>query len=115
MRILALSDEPSQRLWGELCREALRDVDLILSAGDVKAEYLEFLVTMTNTPLLYVRGNHDDGYKKKTVKVTLSKQSTNTSDSNQDQNNNNYNNNDNDNNGDNYEDDDEDNFFSFPW
>ncbi|MCR5429694.1 MAG: trypsin-like peptidase domain-containing protein [Eubacterium sp.] len=57
----------------------------------------------------------DDGYKKKTVKVTLSKQSTNTSDSNQDQNNNNYNNNDNYNNGDNYEDDDEDNFFSFPW
>ncbi len=56
----------------------------------------------------------DDGYKKKTVKVTLSKQSTNTSDSNQ--NDNNYNNgSDNYNNDDTYEDDDSNNFFSFPW
>lgn len=37
-------------------------IDLILSAGDLSPHYLEFLVTMTNVPLLYVRGNHDSYY-----------------------------------------------------
>jgi Icc-related predicted phosphoesterase len=37
-------------------------VDLILSAGDLKASYLSFLVTVTNRPLLYVHGNHDGAY-----------------------------------------------------
>ena len=36
MRILAVSDEPSGKLWGSRCREALEGVDLILSAGDLK-------------------------------------------------------------------------------
>ena len=64
MRILALSDEPSQRLWGELCREALSGVDLILSAGDLPAKYLSFLTCFTNAPIVYVPGNHDDRYLK---------------------------------------------------
>ncbi len=64
MRILALSDEPSQRLWGELCREALSSVDLILSAGDLPAKYLSFLTCFTNAPIVYVPGNHDDRYLK---------------------------------------------------
>jgi Icc-related predicted phosphoesterase len=62
MRILAISDEPSDRLWGPRCRELLSGVDLILSAGDLKAEYLSFLVTLANRPLLYVHGNHDEYY-----------------------------------------------------
>ena len=37
-------------------------MDLILSAGDLKASYLSFLVTMANRPLLYVHGNHDWSY-----------------------------------------------------
>lgn len=41
----------------------LEGVDLILSAGDLHPEYLEFLVTVSNVPLLYVRGNHDDIYE----------------------------------------------------
>lgn len=39
----------------------LAQFDLILACGDLKKEYLEFLVTMARCPLLYVRGNHDDG------------------------------------------------------
>ena len=38
--------------------------DLILACGDLKREYLEFLVTMARCPLLYVRGNHDDGLER---------------------------------------------------
>ena len=38
----------------------LEQFDLILACGDLKRDYLEFLVTMARCPLLYVRGNHDD-------------------------------------------------------
>ena len=64
MRILAIADEPSQRLWGDLCREALSGVDLILSAGDLPAKYLSFLTCFTSAPIVYVPGNHDDRYAK---------------------------------------------------
>ena len=64
MRILAIADEPSNRLWGDLCREALRGVDLILSAGDLPAKYLSFLTCFTDAPVVYVHGNHDDRYDK---------------------------------------------------
>ncbi len=62
MRILAIADEEEGCLWDHFNAERFKDVDLILSAGDLCAEYLEFLVTMINRPLLYVRGNHDDAY-----------------------------------------------------
>ena len=62
MHILAISDEPSPRLWGDLCREALRGVDLILSAGDLPAKYLSFLTCFTSAPIVYIPGNHDDRY-----------------------------------------------------
>ena len=65
MRILAISDEPSQRLWGSRCREALEGVDLILSAGDLPPSYLSFLTCFTSAPVIYVHGNHDDIYEKK--------------------------------------------------
>lgn len=64
MRILAISDEPSKKLWGSLCREALAGIDLILSAGDLPAKYLSFLTCFTSSPIVYVPGNHDDHYEK---------------------------------------------------
>ena len=65
MRILAISDEPSQKLWGSRCRETLEGVDLILSAGDLPPSYLSFLTCFTSAPVIYVHGNHDDIYEKK--------------------------------------------------
>ena len=65
MRILAISDEPSGKLWGGQCREALAGVDLILSAGDLPSSYLSFLTCFTDAPIVYVHGNHDDHYEKK--------------------------------------------------
>ena len=65
MRILALADEPSDRLWGERCREALSGIDLILSAGDLPSSYLSFITCFTNAPVVYVHGNHDDKYAQK--------------------------------------------------
>ena len=65
MKILVIADDEVHELWeGWNKREAekLKDIDLILSAGDLHPGYLEFLVTMLNVPLLYVRGNHDTCY-----------------------------------------------------
>ncbi len=61
MRILAVSDQASRSLYDHYEPGRLRGYDLILACGDLKKEYLEFLVTMANVPLLYVRGNHDEG------------------------------------------------------
>lgn len=33
--------------------------DVVVSCGDLPFDYLEYLVTMLNVPLLYVPGNHD--------------------------------------------------------
>lgn len=62
MRILLLADEPAPRLWTYFRREQLAGVDLILSCGDLPAEYLSFLTCFTHAPILYVYGNHDGGY-----------------------------------------------------
>lgn len=62
MRILAVSDIESKVLWDFYDRKLTEGVSLIVSCGDLKKEYLEFLVTMVNCPLLYVRGNHDERY-----------------------------------------------------
>ena len=62
MRILAISDEERAYYWDHYRPGRLDGIDLILSCGDLRAEYLSFLVTMANRPLLYVHGNHDGGY-----------------------------------------------------
>lgn len=72
MRILAISDEPSDRLWGDRCREALSGVDLILSAGDLPPAYLSFLTCFTSAPVIYVHGNHDDRYAQQPPEGCLS-------------------------------------------
>ena len=62
MRILAVSDEEYKGFWDYYRPGKLKDYDLILSSGDLRADYLSFLVTMARCPVLYVHGNHDDGY-----------------------------------------------------
>ena len=62
MRILLIADEESRYYWDYYQRGRLEDIDLIISCGDLKSEYLTFLVTMGKAPLLYVHGNHDTNY-----------------------------------------------------
>ena len=62
MRILAVSDAESGYYYDRYTPGRLADIDLILSCGDLRREYLEFLVTMSGRPLLYVPGNHDDSF-----------------------------------------------------
>ncbi|MBQ6333773.1 MAG: metallophosphoesterase [Erysipelotrichaceae bacterium] len=61
-RIMCLADEEDLGLYSEYARSELKDTDFLISCGDLKSEYLEFLVTMSNKPLFYVHGNHDGRY-----------------------------------------------------
>lgn len=63
MKILVLSDIESKFLWDYYEDGKLKDIDLIISCGDLKSSYLSFLVTMANVPVLYVHGNHDGRYE----------------------------------------------------
>ena len=65
MRILLLADEPDVRLWDHLDRSLLEDIDLVISCGDLPADYLSFITCFTSAPILYVHGNHDTRYEKK--------------------------------------------------
>lgn len=64
MKLLLISDHEDPALWDYYHPGRVEGIDLILAAGDLKAAYLEFLVTMTNKPLIYVPGNHDGLYLK---------------------------------------------------
>ena len=66
MKILAVSDMLVDRLYSPRVKENFPGMDLILGCGDLPYEYLEFLVTALNAPLLYVPGNHDPGFDPRT-------------------------------------------------
>ncbi len=62
MRILAVADNEEKSLWDYYDKTRLGKIDLIISCGDIDPRYLDFLVSMTNADLLYIRGNHDSIY-----------------------------------------------------
>lgn len=61
-RILAISDEIEAGLYHESA--ASLGADIVVACGDLPAEYLEYIETVTNVPLLYVPGNHDPELKR---------------------------------------------------
>lgn len=62
MKILAVSDQVENRLYSPMLREAFGDVDMLIGCGDLPFEYLEYMISCLNVPLLYVPGNHDPAY-----------------------------------------------------
>lgn len=57
--MLTVSDEIVESLWTERLAERYGDVDLVLGAGDLPFDYLEFLASALDRPLVFVPGNHD--------------------------------------------------------
>ncbi len=62
VRVLAVGDIPSPYYYDHYTPGKLNEFDLILSCGDLKQSYLEFLATLASCPVVYVRGNHDDSF-----------------------------------------------------
>lgn len=60
---MVIADQESKLLWDFFDKSYLEGIDLILSCGDLKPQYLSFLATFTHAPILYVHGNHDSRYE----------------------------------------------------
>jgi calcineurin-like phosphoesterase family protein len=56
-KILAVSDEVDETLDGSGLDEIRPDI--VVSCGDLPLDYLQYLITRLNVPLVYVPGNHD--------------------------------------------------------
>ncbi len=62
MKILAVSDQVVERLYGLVSQGHFGGVELILGCGDLPYSYLEYIVSLLNVPMFYVPGNHDPVY-----------------------------------------------------
>ncbi len=58
MNILALSDIEVDMIYSPLITQRFKEVDLVIGCGDLPYYYLEYIISMLNTRLYYVRGNH---------------------------------------------------------
>lgn len=62
MKILAVSDQEVDRIYDLVPQGHFSGVEMIISCGDLRYGYLEYLVTVLNVDLFYVPGNHDLEY-----------------------------------------------------
>ena len=58
MKILCISDQIDPLVYSPSIKERFADVDLILSAGDLPLDYLDFIISSLNKTLYFVFGNH---------------------------------------------------------
>ncbi len=59
MKILAVSDTVVQSLYSPQVSSRFPKVDLVVSCGDLPYEYPEYLTSLLNASLYFIRGNHD--------------------------------------------------------
>ncbi|NMA66474.1 MAG: metallophosphoesterase, partial [Clostridiaceae bacterium] len=53
----------SKYIWDHFNPDSFKDIDLVISCGDLKSEYLSFIATLIKAPVFYVHGNHDTQYE----------------------------------------------------
>lgn len=59
MKILAVSDHIDPLIYSSSCKTKFKDVECVISCGDLPEHYLDFIVSTLNVPLFFVHGNHD--------------------------------------------------------
>lgn len=59
MKILCVSDQIDPLVYNQNAKNIFSDVDVILCAGDLPMNYVDFIVTVFNKPVFFVFGNHD--------------------------------------------------------
>lgn len=62
MKILCIADHVDPRVYSNTIKDRFKDVDMIISAGDLPMDYLGFIVSSLNKPLYFVFGNHNLKY-----------------------------------------------------
>lgn len=58
MKILCISDQIDPLVYSPRIKERFAGIDLVLSAGDLPFDYLDFIISSLNIPLFFVFGNH---------------------------------------------------------
>ena len=59
MKILCISDQIDPLVYSNSIKSRFSDVDIILCAGDLPLDYLDFIVSSLNKPMYFVFGNHN--------------------------------------------------------
>lgn len=59
MKILCVSDYVDPLIYNPKVKEIFPDIDLILCAGDLPMDYIDFIVSVFNKPTYFVFGNHN--------------------------------------------------------
>lgn len=59
MKILCVSDFVDPLIYNQNVKESFSDIDLILCAGDLPMDYIDFIVTVFNKPTYFIFGNHN--------------------------------------------------------
>ena len=59
MKALCVSDSIDPLVYSDSVKRRFVDVEVVLAAGDLPLEYLEFIVSSLNKPLFFVFGNHN--------------------------------------------------------
>lgn len=59
MKILCVSDYVDPLIYNQNVKSTFTDVDLVLCAGDLPLDYVDYIVTMLSKPTYFVFGNHN--------------------------------------------------------
>ena len=59
MKILCISDATDTLIYSSVAPELYRDVDCVISAGDLPLRYYDYIQTMLKKDVWYVYGNHN--------------------------------------------------------
>jgi uncharacterized protein len=64
MKVLAVSDNVLPQLENaDYLQRTYADIDMIISCGDMPAPYVDYIASVLDAPLFFVRGNHDQNYE----------------------------------------------------
>ena len=76
MKILCVSDQIDPLIYNSNAVKNFPDIDLILCAGDLPMDYVDFIVSGFNKPTYCIFGNHDlKEYKYYQIHLILNSQS----------------------------------------
>lgn len=59
MKILCVSDFVDPLIYSQNVKESFPDIDVILCAGDLPMDYIDFIVSIFNKPTYFIFGNHN--------------------------------------------------------